>query len=111
LIFLVETPFQTKQGPVKRGQVIAVAKEQAKALLRAGKITELEPCRVCRTFSWWLSVSGVLVCGVCHPPVSPAVVKRWIGDPEVLNRMKTDKGAFNLSWEELRERRQRKGRA
>ena len=39
-------------------------------------------CRACRERRWWLSIYGVVVCGVCHPPAAPRLVERWLADPE-----------------------------
>ena len=79
MTYLVRVPFKTKSGEVRKGQVIAMPEDKAEALVRAGKITELLPCHICGDFAWWLSVRGVLVCGTCHPPVSPEIVKKQIG--------------------------------
>ena len=35
-------------------------------------------CYACRTSSFWRSIHGPLVCGVCHPPASPELVDKWI---------------------------------
>lgn len=36
------------------------------------------PCYRCRRFVWWESVYGVVVCGACHPPAVPELVRRWL---------------------------------
>ena len=41
---------------------------------------EIRACHICHEFAWWLSTHGVLVCGVCHPPARPGLVKKWIGE-------------------------------
>jgi hypothetical protein len=41
-------------------------------------IDSSQPCRMCKTFSWWLSIHGVYVCGLCHPPMREKDVKEWI---------------------------------
>ncbi|MGD0656646.1 MAG: hypothetical protein ABSD38_01105 [Syntrophorhabdales bacterium] len=73
------------------------------------KIAKIEPCRICGENAWWLSVYGALRCGVCHPPV-PGAVKKWIGDPDTLRRIKANMGAVILSWEWIRERKAARGR-
>ena len=37
-------------------------------------------CYACKTSSFWRSIYGNVVCGVCHPP-SPAVVAEWLDVP------------------------------
>ncbi|MGD0488255.1 MAG: hypothetical protein ABSB94_13785 [Syntrophorhabdales bacterium] len=85
----------------KKGQIITMAEDKAHGLLAAGKIAELKPCHVCNEYAWWLSIHGVLVCGICHPP-APGTVKKWIGDQEAVNRMKVARPAVVLSWQEIR---------
>lgn len=104
MTFIVQASFKARSGEVRRGQIIAMPEDKAEVLVRAGKIAELQPCPICGTFSWWLSIHGVLVCGVCHPPM-PATVKKWIGDPEAYGRMKAARPALVLSWEEIRQRK------
>jgi hypothetical protein len=36
-----------------------------------------KPCHACHGTRWWLSVNGPVVCGTCHPPANPALVRRW----------------------------------
>ena len=36
-------------------------------------------CYACRSQQFWLSIYGVTICGVCHPPASSRLVTRWIG--------------------------------
>jgi hypothetical protein len=80
VICVVATAFRvrTAQGEtdLHKGQIISIGEAKAKRLLKAGKIEQLQPCRACQTFSWWLSVCGVLVCGLCHPPAAPTLVSR-----------------------------------
>jgi hypothetical protein len=70
-----------------------------------GEIESLVPCPVCHEYAWWVSKYGVLRCGVCHPPATSGAVKKWIGDRDILNRMKANKESVLLSWEEIRNRR------
>lgn len=35
-------------------------------------------CGTCGRQQWWLSVHGAVVCGVCHPPATRALVASWI---------------------------------
>ena len=35
-------------------------------------------CYACKTSRFWLSIHGVIVCGLCHPPASPDLVDKWI---------------------------------
>ena len=37
-------------------------------------------CRACHGTRFWLSIHGVTVCGICHPPASSNLVARWVGD-------------------------------
>jgi hypothetical protein len=41
-------------------------------------LAEPEHCGACLGFIFWLSVHGVKVCAVCHPPASPRVVRAWL---------------------------------
>lgn len=77
-MYQVQIPFKTRAGEVTQGQIITMAENRARPLLEAGKITEIRACHICHTFSWWFSINRVLVCGVCHPPASEGLVKRWI---------------------------------
>jgi|GEM_PF-2508300 hypothetical protein len=79
MTYIVREPFKARSGEIRKGHVITMPEDKAQALVRAGKITELKPCHICHTFSWWLSVYGVLVCGYCHPAPLPEIVKRQIG--------------------------------
>lgn len=54
--------------------------EAVKALLMSGTIEPASPCYLCREFFWWLSIHGVLICGNCHPPAVPELIKRWFSD-------------------------------
>jgi ssDNA-binding Zn-finger/Zn-ribbon topoisomerase 1 len=103
-VYTVEEPFRAKTGEIRKGQVIAMPEDKADRLLKAGKIAEVKPCPNCNEYAWWLSIHGVLVCGVCHPPVS-GTVKKWISDPDTLTRMKAARPAVVLSWEEIRQRK------
>jgi hypothetical protein len=103
--YIVQEPFRAKSGEIRRGQIITMSEDKAKTLVTVGKIAELQPCPICRHYAWWLSVYGVLVCGVCHPP-APGSVKKWIADPETLIRMKADKPAALLSFEYFRRKRE-----
>ena len=40
----------------------------------------VSPCRSCHGTRFWLSIHGVIVCGLCHPPGSPDLVAEWIED-------------------------------
>ena len=38
-------------------------------------------CRCHKEQRWWRSIYGDhLICGVCHPPVSPNVLSEWVSD-------------------------------
>ncbi|MCL6584465.1 MAG: hypothetical protein K6U11_12605 [bacterium] len=39
---------------------------------------QIEPCYACGERKWWISIYGVRVCGVCHPPAAERLVKEWI---------------------------------
>lgn len=47
-------------------------------LIGEGKVDPASNCYVCGEFFWWLSIHGVLICGICHPPAASYLVKRWI---------------------------------
>ena len=31
---------------------------------------------------FWVSHAGVIICGVCHPPPTPELVKEWLSGDE-----------------------------
>jgi hypothetical protein len=35
-------------------------------------------CFACRGFRFWRSIHGAVVCGICHPPAAPELVREWI---------------------------------
>lgn len=39
---------------------------------------ELRPCPLCHGLRYWRSLGGGLICEICHPPGSPAVVTEWV---------------------------------
>ena len=104
-MYLVQISFKTKSGEVRKGQIINMPEDKAQPLLEAGKVTELGVCHICHEYAWWLSVYGVLVCGVCHPPFAPDLVKRWIGNQDVLSHLKGSKAGMVFSWQEIQERK------
>ena len=48
------------------------------SFLRAEQVGRLV-CHTCREQRFWLSVYGVVVCGVCHPPATERHVAEWLG--------------------------------
>ncbi len=44
----------------------------------------VQPCRCCKGTDTWSSIHGALVCGRCHPPAKPDLVKHWLRDRKVL---------------------------
>ena len=108
IAYIVQEPFRAKSGEIRRGQIITMSEDKAKPFVAGGKIAELQHCPICGAFSWWLSLHGVLICGVCHPPMS-GTVKKWIGDPEAYARLKAVKSAVVLSLDEMRERKTTRG--
>ena len=36
-------------------------------------------CHACKSIRFWRSIHGPVVCGVCHPPAGPDLVKEWLG--------------------------------
>ena len=38
----------------------------------------LAPCFACHGTSHWQSIHGAVVCGTCHPPISPSLVAEWV---------------------------------
>jgi len=64
--------------------------ERAAIMEHDGKLTKEEAearavaekgCYSCKGKRFWLSVSGNLVCGRCHPPADEKTVTRWIEIP------------------------------
>ncbi len=53
--------------------------DETPAAPQARKTDTSHVCPSCHTFSWWLSIYNVLVCGVCHPPARSKFAKQWIG--------------------------------
>ena len=49
--------------------------DAVRGLLESRKIKPAGPCHICHEYEWWLSIYGVMVCGTCHPPASPGIVK------------------------------------
>ena len=39
-----------------------------------------DDCRMCGQRKWWLSIYGVITCGVCHPPGYLKMVRAWFAD-------------------------------
>ena len=35
-------------------------------------------CHSCRACHFWVSVYGVTICAVCHPPADPRLIAKWI---------------------------------
>jgi hypothetical protein len=73
--------------------------------IKGSEIETMRACPTCDARAFWLSVHGAVICGVCHPPASSALVKRWIGDPETLTRMKAAKPGVLLSFEDFKQRK------
>ena len=55
-------------------------KAEVLARLRAPAKADLV-CHACKERRFWLSIYGVVVCGVCHPPATPQRVERWLINP------------------------------
>ena len=36
-------------------------------------------CHACNSTTFWRSIHGPIVCGVCHPPATPRLIEKWIG--------------------------------
>jgi hypothetical protein len=59
-------------------EILAVLSGQFDCLQIPGEdFPERSQCRACKGHLWWHSVHGAVVCAVCHPPASPALVKSW----------------------------------
>lgn len=102
----------TPRGIVKKepGAVFTIPDlEPALRLFEIGKAEPADPCPTCHARAYWISIHDALVCGLCHPPASPASVKKWIGDPEAYNRLKAAKPGLLLSFEDFRRRLQNAG--
>jgi hypothetical protein len=41
-----------------------------------------ERCRACRSWLFWVSIHGAVMCSTCHPPANPDLVRRWFWLPE-----------------------------
>jgi len=39
-------------------------------------------CCACGGTRFWMSVHGVKVCGMCHPPARPELVRAWLGEKD-----------------------------
>lgn len=71
---------------VKRGYLELVVNKTTKQILNEFvecareyfEYSTLEPCNACKEKKYWLSIHGAVVCGVCHPPASKNLVKRWL---------------------------------
>lgn len=71
---------------IKEGYLELVVNKTTKQILnefveRARECFEystLEPCIACKEKKYWLSIHGAVVCGICHPPASKDLVKRWL---------------------------------
>jgi hypothetical protein len=59
----------------QKAEVIRLLKENAPP--PRADLIERERCCACRGFLFWLSIYGVKVCALCHPPASPNVVRAW----------------------------------
>lgn len=59
-----------------KAEVLAVLRAQTSSPV-PGKLV----CWACRERRFWLSIHGVVVCGLCHPP-PPDLVAEWL-DPHV----------------------------
>lgn len=105
MTYLVKADFRAKTGQgeteLEEGRLITMNEARAERLVKVGKIEKLENCHTCHTFSWWISIHGVLVCGVCHPSARPDLVKRWIGDPECYTRLKASRSGGPPSIEDF----------
>jgi hypothetical protein len=40
-------------------------------------------CHSCRGRRFWISIHGVAICDICHPPAAAALVETWIGEPHL----------------------------
>jgi hypothetical protein len=71
------------------GKPVDLPEDRAKRLLKkaAGKVRVVGAlfrapgaCMTCGSTRFWLSVHEKLVCGICHPPASPTLVREWLWD-------------------------------
>jgi hypothetical protein len=60
-------------------KALRASKREILSWLANGRKATRVICHACRTSSFWLSIHGAVVCGICHPPASPNLVVRWIG--------------------------------
>lgn len=53
-------------------------------------------CFCCGQRSWWISTAGKRVCGICHPPAKPEIVREWVSGKTVSSAVEnnsTDKNS------------------
>lgn len=84
----------------------AMDEKVLKPVREAEKVIPSNVCPACQEYAWWESTYGCLVCGVCHPPARPDLIRRWIGDPERYARLKASRPSVVLSYEECRRRKE-----
>jgi hypothetical protein len=73
---------------LKPGHPVDLPQDRARRLLgKVGKKVRVVPsrprpagaCTCCGGTRFWLSVQDALICGTCHPPANPSLVREWIG--------------------------------
>ena len=70
-----------RDGDLDREASTTLTTETTKAPNISAEPSRRSPvCFACKTSRFWLSIHGVTVCGLCHPPGSPDLVAEWIKD-------------------------------
>ncbi len=64
------------------GNPVDFPEGQAQKLLQRakGRVRPVLPgsCWCCGQTRFWISVFDRLICGTCHPPMTPALVREWL---------------------------------
>lgn len=72
-------------APVKASRIEESATLPLSGVTFALSLRRDGTCYVCGGSRWWLSVYGVLVCCLCHPPPAPELVSRYLTGEEAAN--------------------------
>lgn len=79
-----------QRHPYRPGDVLVLSDDKGRKLLdrAATSVRRVDggPCFSCGSTRRWLSIHMAVVCALCHPPVDPRLVVRWIGDGHAENQ-------------------------
>lgn len=70
------SPECTEEGEERVERVMGLSRRNALNGLTPLTV-EGEPCFACHGTTFWRSIHGAVVCGTCHPPMSPSLVAKW----------------------------------